>query len=121
MSAIIISAVLLIIVTGGSLSGFFSRVNSLNGELKEKSAALADACASQALLELANDPSYDGNATTTLSSGDLCRIGPVSTLSGPARYRFRTRAYVEHAYTALEVTASQSDLEVTTYEEIPQF
>lgn len=73
MSAIIISAILLIVATTGSLTGFYERSNILDSELKDRSATAADACADQALLFIANDPTYAGLSVLNLNSLDTCR------------------------------------------------
>ncbi len=117
MSAIIISSVLLIIVTGGSLSGFYSRVNALNGEFKKQSNALADACASQALLELVNDPSYAGSETLTLSPGNDCTISAINK-SGSI-YSFTTTAQIQETHTTLDITADADDLDIISWKEVP--
>ncbi|OGI57591.1 hypothetical protein A3B85_00765 [Candidatus Nomurabacteria bacterium RIFCSPHIGHO2_02_FULL_37_13] len=66
MSAIIISAILLLIVTNLSLTGFYRRSNVLDSELKEKSSALAEACIESARLILATDNSFIGNDTVNV-------------------------------------------------------
>ena len=113
MSALVISAVLMFIALGGSLSGFFSRMNAVNTEYKEHSYALARACVSQSLLALANNPSYTGAATTTVSGEDAsCHTGPI-TVSGTTpnnEYSFSTRSYYEDAYTTLSAKVDAETL-----------
>ena len=123
MSAIIISAVLLILATGGSLGGFYTRMNSLNAEYKEKTYSLAQACVAHTLLALSQDSSYAGNATTTLSATEICYTGAVATsgISPNNVYTFRTRSYLMNTYTNLEVVAKVQDLSVQTQTEIPSF
>lgn len=118
MSAVIISAILLLVVASGSFSGFNSRFNLFETEMKERSSALADACADQTLLELANDSSYVGNATTTIGS-DACYTGPITTSGG--QKSFKTRAYKSNAYTTLEVVVNASSLSVVSWQEVPVY
>lgn len=73
MSAIVISAVLLMVAVTGSFTGFFARSNILDSELKKRSEAAAGACADQAILLLANDPSYSATIFLNLNSLDVCR------------------------------------------------
>jgi hypothetical protein len=115
MSALIISAVLLLMATSGSFAGYYSRTNSLNSEFKARSAALADACANQTLLALANDSTYTGNATTTVSGSDVCWTGPITKSGG--HFSFKTRGYVGKAYTALYVVANTADLSIVSWSE----
>ena len=123
MSAIIISAVLLILATGGSLGGFYTRMNSLSAEYKEKTYSLAQACVAHTLLALSQDPSYAGNATTTVSSTETCYTGTVVTSGASPNdvYTFRTRSYLMNTYTNLEIVAKVQDLSVQTQTEIPSF
>lgn len=123
MSALVISAVLLLIITGGSLSGFYTRMDALNGEYKERSYALAQACVSETLLALANDPAYAGGATTTVSGSGQCYTGPIAKSGSlPSdTYTFRTRSYVSGAYSSIDVTASVGDLSITKQAEVPTY
>lgn len=117
MSAVIISAVLLMIITLLSYSGFNSRYNALDAEFKEKSSALAEACVDQTFLELANDPNYQGNATTTIGV-DQCYVGTISTGSFPKT--FETRAIYGGSHTNLRITVSAVPA-VVSWQEIPVF
>lgn len=117
MSAIIISAILLLVITLMSYSGFNGRSNALDAEFKERSSALAEACADQALLELANDGGYVGDATTTIFTSE-CYVGPVATLG--TQKIFHTRGIYGGSYTNLKIVASAT-LSVISWEEIPSF
>lgn len=125
MSALVISSVLLLIATGGSLAGFYTRVTSLNSEYKERSFFLADTCVNQTLLTLAGTPTYAGSATTSVSGSvnGACYTGPI-TKSGIAPkdiYQFRVRSYYMDAYSSIVVSAKVSDLSITTYTEVPMY
>jgi len=117
MSAIVISAVLLVTAATAGFVGFYHRSNGLDAELKARSAAAADACADAALLTLAQggDP---GGRILSLNSLDECRIGAVS---GSAQKTFRVQATSTGAVTNLEIIADGSDLSVLSWREISTF
>ena len=116
MSAIIISAALMVAALGGSLVGFYQRDTVLDAELKEHSAALADACANEALLQLASNPNWPG--TITLPVGDdACAVGPVSLSAGQAL--FQARGVYRHSYTNLQITFDTQNLIVISWQEVP--
>lgn len=119
ISVLIISVVLLLITTSGSLAGFYTRMNALMFENKERSRALAEACIDRTLLALVVDQSYIGGATTTVSGGDTCYTGTI-TVSGSApniTHAFRTRAFVNETQTILSVQARSPLMNVTSYKE----
>ncbi len=118
VTAVFISASLLIVVTTLSLSGFYSRYNVLDSEFKEQSLALADGCADIALVNIAINSAYLGNATSTIG-GSECYVGSVS-MSGSNKI-FRTRGIYKNTYTNLEVTVNSSTLAVVSWKEIPIF
>ena len=109
ISVIIIFAILLVLVALIAVSGFFARFNVLNYENKKVSSFLAEACAENALVNLAKDPAnYPGSIPATgmlvtVEAGKSCRICSVSA-SSP--YAIVTRAVYNKAYTNLVVNAS---------------
>jgi hypothetical protein len=117
MSAIIISAILLIVVTTGGLTGFYSRSNILDAELKSRSAAAADACADQALLLIANDSAYIGLTLLTLNSLDSCRV----LVSGVSPKDIRIQATSSNAITNLEINYDPAASAVISWQEIQTF
>lgn len=146
MSALVISAVLLLIATGGSLAGFYTRVTSVDVESKERSFFLAESCVDQTLLELAHNPSYAGNATTTVSGNNsgACFTGTITRSTGGGQtennggdgeseesgesgggsvdtFVFHTRGVYQNSYSALAVTARVSDLTILSSTQIPNF
>ncbi len=123
MSALIIATVLLLIATGGSLSGFYGRMDSLDFEAKERSAWLARACVEHTLQALAHDPSYTALATTSLTEADSCYTGLIKRDGTPPNelYSFKTRATVMSAYTIYTVSVRGSDLSVQSFTELPTF
>ena len=119
MSAVVISVVLLLLATTGSLIGFNSRFNILESEYKERSSALAEACVDQALLQLAHDASWEGDATSTLGS-EQCYVGPVSPPAG-GHITLKTRANFQNSYSHFEVVINAVDLSVVSWKEDPTF
>jgi len=118
ISAIIISAVLLIVAVSNGLVSFYSRFNMLDSELKERSNAAADACADTAIAQLAQaiDPS---GMTRTLNSIDQCRIGIVS---GTTQKMFKVQATSsDRAVTDLQIIVDANDFSVVSWQEIPNF
>jgi hypothetical protein len=109
ISAIIISAVLLVLVLTGSLTGWYSRFNILDAESKDRSSALADACVDTLLLQLTNGESVGG----TVSVGtDECEV---LTSSSP----YKVQAVYNDSYTNLIVAVDPSTLLLTSWQEVP--
>jgi hypothetical protein len=119
MSSIIISVILILMATTLGFTGFYSRFNVLDSEVKERSAALADACVDNAILKLVNDPSYSGNATSTISGSDKCYIGPIPPTA--AQKIFKTRGIFSNSHTNLKVTLDMTNFEIVSVEETPTF
>jgi hypothetical protein len=106
MSAVIISAVLLVVVISASLSSFSGREIVLNAESKERSMALADACVSELLLRIA--AGTQTNAPVTVVE---CTI---QNQSSP----YMIHAVFNRAHTNLRVTVDSS-LAITSWVEVP--
>ena len=119
ISAIIISAILLLVVTTLSFTGYYGRFNRLLDEFKERGTVLAEACANDALLRLAHERTYSGNATTTVGNGQ-CYIGRIDTTI-PGEMTLHTRAIDHETYTNLKITVRTSDLILLSWEEVPVF
>ncbi len=115
MSAIIISVILLLITANLNLTGFYNRSNILDWELKEKSSALAEACADIILLRMAIDDSYTGGESVTVAGSDTCTI--FSTTENNPR-TFRIQAKPSDYYTNLEVAVNVTTLEIIRWKEI---
>lgn len=79
-SAVIISALLLTIAVAVSFTSYLSRFNVLSVYFKERSYALAEACAEKALLNLTLDNNYAGNESIAVSSEESCNILPIELL-----------------------------------------
>ena len=116
MSAIIISAILLVAIISGSLTQFYSRFNVLDQEFKERSSSLADACAQSLLLQLTYSTSYNGG-TITVGSDTCTILAPVNPLGNPRT--FPIQAVYHNTYTDLLVTVDVSTLVVSSWNEVP--
>jgi len=81
MATIIISAILLIMVTQESFSGWHARFNVLGTEQKEQAIALSDGCINQAITGLVAGLPYQKGATST-TPGGICHISPIATSTG---------------------------------------
>ena len=118
-SVIIMFAILVALVLTLSLSGFFNRSNVLDVYSKERSLALAEGCAEETLLRLADDLNYAGGETIAISEGFNCEIMPV-LLFGDYR-EVRTSAEVGEAITMILVRVDKDDLTLVSWEELDEF
>jgi len=119
MSAVIISAVLLLVVASAGLISINSRSNILDSELKERSEASADACADEALYSLAQDPAYAGGIIT-LNSLDKCRIGKITNVGANIQFEVQATSS-DSSVTNLQIVADSGDLSVISWQEIANF
>lgn len=126
-ATIIVAAVLLILAVSVASSGFQSRFSVFDGEVKEVSRGLAEACVQFAILEYAKDNSYTGNnhPKTVVFDPDPtksreCTIISVSG-SAPA-LQIRTQAEFRSSFTNLEVVIdATNDYAVDSWEEVAEF
>ncbi len=118
MSSIIISAVLILIVINMSMTGFYTRSNILDSEIKEMSLALADSCIDIALLGFAQNASYSGNVNTIVGE-NTCFIGPITT-SGSQKI-FKIKAVVSDFHTNLKIIMDGTNFSIISVEETPTF
>ncbi len=115
VSAVIISVVLLLVATNLSITSFYSRSNILDSELKEKSLALAEACADTAILKLVNNPNYNPINESVVVGGDNCIIQSVAG-TNPKIISVRTnyRNYI----TKLEISIDPATMMVIYWKEM---
>lgn len=123
VSAIVISVLILAVTLTLGFTGFFGRFNILDAESKERSSALAEACADNAILKLSNDKDYVLVAADhTIAVGtDTCNI--VSFSPNPPRIgsiTIKTQAIVNKAYTNLIVVVDSS-FNIVSWQEAPTF
>lgn len=116
ISAIIISVVLLLIASNSSFTGFYTRSNVLDFELKERSYALAEACVNIAILKLLNNTPYVGGEIINISGSDFCTINTINPNLDPII--IQTKAIFEHATTNLNIKVNKTDLSIISWEEI---
>ena len=120
MSAVIISVILLLIATNLSLTSFYGRSNILDFELKERSSALAEACADTAILKLANDLGYIpvAGGEDVFVGLDKCTIESVAPGAG-SEIIIHTQSDYKDYFTNLKIIVDSSDdLSVVSWEEI---
>ncbi len=118
-TAIILSVVILIIALSLGQSLLISRGNKLDFYLKQSTHFLANSCLDKALLELSKNKSYEGNATTTLASGQECGIFPIET-SGSNKI-IKARAEINGIATNLKLTVVTATLSTISLEEVSGF
>lgn len=120
ISAVIISALLITITVALGTSSFLSRFNILDAEYKEKSSALAEACADAAILKLAASASYPGGETIAVGS-DTCKVISVVPVAGWPK-TIKTQATVSNSYTDLTIGVSNTaTVSVDSWQEVPHF
>ena len=116
MSAIVISVLLIAITVVLGLSGFFGRINILDSESKERSIAMAEACADATILNLAQElPPPSGITVGT----DTCSVVLVET-DTPAtdQTTIHTQANINKSYTNLEVVINDDDFSIISWQEV---
>ncbi len=119
-SVIIISAALMLVAVSLSFTGFYARFNIFDSELKARSNALANACVDVALLKLAVDSTFAGNATTS-AGVDSCYIFPIATTTGQAIIHTRAIVRNAHTYYKVVVDTASATLPVVSFEELPLY
>ncbi len=116
MSAIVISAILLLSISASGFISFNSRFNIVNTELKARSLSAAEACVERAKLQIALDPAYSGNETMN-ASGGVCTIRSV-TASSTERI-ILTQAVVRNAYSNIRAVIDANTFAVVSWIELP--
>ncbi len=123
MSAVILSAVLLLLAANLSFTGFFDRSNILDSELKKRSLAAAEACADTAILKLINDKDYilvaaDHTISVGTDSCDIYSLSPAPVRTG--NITITTKAKFNDIYfTTLRIVVdSTNNMSVQSWEEI---
>lgn len=116
-SAIIIVLVLVTITVIASLSGFLGRFNILDGELKEVSTGLAEACVEIAILKLSQNPLYAGNENDIPLEDGACDILTIAPSGG--NKVVKTRAIFNNSYTNLEVEVDGITFKPVSWRECP--
>jgi len=117
VSAVIISALLVVIVLGVGFAQIFSRLNVFDSESKERSSALAEACADQALLNFAQGSTYTGAVTVGTDSCNISSVQNDTPSSG--QITIKTQGLINKSYTDLKVVADNSTLDIASWDECP--
>ena len=118
VSAMIISAVLVIIVVTLGQVSFFNRVNVADTHFKNKSRALSEACVNTALLKLALNPSYSGNETITVAS-DTCKV--LQIVSSAAGRVIPAQGIFNNSFTDYKVIVASDTVSIVSWEEVQAF
>jgi hypothetical protein len=116
ISAILLSSMLLLVAIVLSTSSFFARFNILGSELKEKGLSVAEACADEGLLLIANNENHISSTTTNILGVGTCTLGPIPTSGNPRI--FFVESNIQNYYTNLKISVSPSTLLVNSWEEI---
>jgi hypothetical protein len=123
VSAIVISALLIIIAASLGYTGFFSRFNILDGEFKETSVGLAEACAEISRVEIANNTSFNpSNKVYAIGTGTPqpeCTI--VSVTPPGAHYTVQVKAEYNKSVSKIttELDRVSDNVNVFSWREIP--
>ena len=119
MSAIIISALLLAITVSLGFNGLFGRLNIVDSESKERSSALAQACADKEIPNLAKEVSY----TNPVQVGsDQCTIVSVAVdVPSVGQTTIQTQAVINKSYTDLQVIIDSSNFSIISWQECATF
>ena len=121
MSTIILSAIMLAVVFSLNFSGFFTRFNLRDSENKERSLAMAEACAQVAVLKINQEPTtYAGNETLSLSSNN-CTIRPIPTASPIVYPRVIQTTATDSGAVSNIVVDLDSNLSVIRWREVDNF
>ena len=115
MSAIVIMFLLTTITIGLGMSSFFGRFNILDSESKERSLALAEACVDSAILNIAQDASYNPSSESVVVGSVSCTI--ISVASSGSNKIIKTRGIFNQAYTNLKVEINNNDLSIESWQE----
>ena len=121
ITAIALSLILILISVTLNQAGFFTRSTLLESEYKERSVALAEACADNAILRLAVNPNYIGNETLPIGL-DSCLIRQIKRgVPSAGLGTIETRALFREATTNLRIVVSTSTFSVISWDERASF
>lgn len=115
VAAFVISAAMVFVILAVGQSSFFNRAAISEVHFKEKSRALAEACADTALLKLVGNSSYAGNETINVAS-DTCKIFAI--VSSSTGRIVDVQGIFKSSYTNFRVTVTTSVVDIIRWEEI---
>ncbi len=120
-SAVVITALLIVVTIALSYSGFFARFNVLDTEFKKESVGYAEACVEKARIMIANNvSSYPPTINIDSDNpGDECTL----TVTGTAPYVIHAQVVYKNSYTNVQAdaTRSASNVTVANWKEVPNF
>ena len=116
IATIVIASLLVAVAFRLSMTNFFARLSLLENEYKERSNALAEACADTALLKRATNSGYIGNETIPVGSS-ACSIFPIVLVGG--NITIQTKGIFQHAVTNINIVANNTNLSIVSWTEIP--
>ena len=117
ISVVLISAILMLVATSLSFSGFYGRYNVLDSELKAQSKTLAQSCVDTALLKLAHDYTYNPLHEIISIGENSCTIE--SLMASGTQKILRTNSNYKNYTTNLIVTIQSANLSIVSWEETP--
>ena len=117
-TSIILSILILAVAVSLGSSNLFIRFDTLDFYNKQSSFSAARSCLDYGLLKLADNPSYLGNETISISSYQ-CSILTVET-SGPNKI-LKARSQISGATTNLKLTVNAQNLSTVALEEVVSF
>lgn len=118
ISALIISAIIIIVIMTVGQVSFLSRVAISDTHLKGKSRALAEACVDYALLRLTSNASYAGNETITVAS-DTCRV--VSIVASSTGRVISAQGKFQSAVTDIQAIVASATVSIVGWKEVRSF
>jgi len=118
MSAILISAILLILIFTLNISSFFNRFNVLDAEDKRISLGLAEACVNKALLKISQGDFSGVPGTFTVDASDPKKVCKICEMT--AGGSVKTRAVYNGTYSNLVVAVdpNSSPMAITSWSEV---
>ena len=117
ISALVISAALIVISVSAATASYFSRFNVLDIESKTQSRELAEGCAQTALLSLAQGINSLQNVNVDNLSCSIVSI--VADQPGTGQLTIKTSATYSQAVTNLQTVINSDDLSLVSQEEVP--
>ena len=120
VSAIVISILLISITVIIGMNNFFARFNILDSESKERSLALAEGCADEAIFKINEDASYNPSNEVVPVGSDSCTIVSVQAdTPSVGETTIKTQATINKSYTNLKVIVNNTDFTITSWSECP--
>lgn len=118
VTALLVSAVLMVLVFTIGLSPFMNRNGIASSQWKQKSFTLAEGCVRVALVKLVQNAAYAGGETLSVAS-DTCQI--VSVTASSSQKVISTSAQFNDAETSLKVIFDPVTGALSGWEELSHF